>query len=205
MYFVYRDGAYVDVAGSSFRDFMAGRLKKLPGVLPTLDDWTDHLSTIFPEVRLKKYLEMRGADAGSRQRLCALPALWTGLLYDAPSLDAAWALVKNWTPEERHELRGAVAKDALAARFRRGRVQNLARDLVEIARDGLKARRRPNTAGMDETVFLDSIEPIVETGRTAAEELLILAMIAIGAAASNRSSKRRRFERSDGRRFCDGY
>jgi glutamate--cysteine ligase len=174
MYFVYRDGAYIDVAGSSFRQFMAGKLKQLPGALPTLDDWSDHLTTLFPEVRLKRYLEMRGADAGSRQRLCALPALWVGVLYDAPSLDAAWALVKNWTPEERCELRNAVPKDALGARFRRGRVQNLARDMIEIARDGLKARRRLNASGRDEGVFLDSIEPIVESGRTAAEDLLTL-------------------------------
>lgn len=173
MYFVYRNGDYADVSGSSFRDFMAGKLKAFPGVRPTLDDWTDHLSTIFPEVRLKQYLEMRGADAGSRQRLCALPALWTGALYYAPSLDAAWAMVKDWTAEERHELRNAVAKDALKARFRRTRVQSLARDLVEIARDGLKARRQTNAAGMDETVFLDSIETVVESGRTAAEDLLV--------------------------------
>jgi glutamate--cysteine ligase len=173
MYFVYRNGVYTDVTGSSFRDFMAGKLKELPGALPILDDWSNHLTTLFPEVRLKRYLEMRGADAGSRQRLCALPALWAGILYDSPSLDAAWALVKGWTPEDRHELRNAAPKDALRARFRRIRVLNLARDMVEIARDGLKARNRLNQAGKDETVFLDSIEPILETGRTAAEDLLI--------------------------------
>jgi glutamate--cysteine ligase len=173
MYFVYRDGVYIDVSGSSFRDFLAGKLAQLPRALPTMDDWVNHLSTIFPEARLKRYLEMRGADAGSRQRLCALPALWTGLFYDAPSLEAAWALVKNWTPEERCELRSTAPKEALKARFRRGRIQNLARDMLEIARDGLRARRRLNEAGRDETIFLDSIEPIIKTGQTAAEELLI--------------------------------
>jgi glutamate--cysteine ligase len=174
MYFVYRNGAYIDVAGSSFRDFMDGRLAALPGEQPTMDDWSDHLTTLFPEVRLKRYLEMRGADAGSRRRLCALSALWTGVLYDAPSLEAAWALVRDWTPAERQELRNAAPKEALTTRFRRKRVKDLARDMLEIARDGLKARRRLNAAGADETSFLDSLEPVVETGRTAAEELLIL-------------------------------
>lgn len=172
MYFVYRDGAYIDVAGASFRDFMAGRLRQLPGVLPTMDDWADHLTTIFPEVRLKRYLEMRGADAGSPQSLCALPALWTGLLYDAPSLEAAWALARSWTAEERQALRDAVPREALKARFRRGRVQDLARDLIEIARDGLKARRRLNARGVDETAFLDPLTPLIESGRTTADDLL---------------------------------
>ena len=114
MYFVYRDGRYIDAAGASFRDFLAGRLAQLPGERPTLDDWSDHLTTLFPEVRMKRFLEMRGADGGRWRRICALPAFWTGLLYDQTSLDAAWDLVKDWTAEERQALRDAVPRTALA-------------------------------------------------------------------------------------------
>ncbi|MBI5165325.1 MAG: glutamate--cysteine ligase, partial [Magnetospirillum sp.] len=105
MYFVYRDGRYIDAAGQSFRDFIAGRLPALPGEVPTLGDWADHLTTAFPEVRLKRYLEMRGADGGPWRRLCALPALWVGLLYDSIALDGAWQLVREWSAEEREQLR----------------------------------------------------------------------------------------------------
>ena len=108
MYFVYRDGNYIDVAGASFRDFMAGKLVAMPGELPTLDDWSDHLTTLFPEVRMKRFLEMRGADGGRWHRICALPAFWVGLLYDDAALDAAWDLVKPWTADERQELRNGV-------------------------------------------------------------------------------------------------
>ena len=114
MYFVYRDGRYIDAAGASFRDFLAGKLAQLPGERPTLDDWSDHLTTLFPEVRMKRFLEMRGADGGRWRRICALPAFWVGLLYDQTSLDAAWDLVKDWTAEERQALRDAVPRTALA-------------------------------------------------------------------------------------------
>ena len=118
MYFVYRNGRYIDASGASFQDFLDGKLPQLPGERPTLDDWSDHLTTLFPEVRLKRFLEMRGADSGPWQRICALPAFWTGLLYDAQALDAAWELVKDWTAEEREALRNAVPKSALATPFR---------------------------------------------------------------------------------------
>ena len=121
MYFVYRDGKYIDVAGESFRDFLDGKLPQLPGEKPRLTDWTDHLSTAFPEVRLKSFLEMRGADGGRWSRICALPALWVGLLYDSEALDAAWDLVKHWTIEEREKLRHDVPKLALDARDARRR------------------------------------------------------------------------------------
>jgi glutamate--cysteine ligase len=118
MYFVYRSGRYIDASGASFKDFMAGRLAALPGERPTMDDWADHLTTLFPEVRLKRFLEMRGADGGPWQRICALSALWVGLLYDSDALDAAWQLVKDWTEEEREALRAAVPRTALATPFR---------------------------------------------------------------------------------------
>ncbi len=172
MYFVYRDGRYVDVAGASFRDFLAGRLEALPGERPTLDDWADHLSTAFPEVRLKRYLEMRGADGGPWRKLCALPALWTGLLYDGAALDAAWALVKDWSAEERQGLRDRVPRTALKTPFRGGTVQDIARDVVAIALDGLKARGREDSLCSDERQYLAGVQRIVESGRTPAEALL---------------------------------
>ncbi len=172
MYFVYRDGRYVDCAGASFRDFMAGKLAQLPGERPTIPDWADHLTTLFPEVRLKRFLEMRGADGGPWRRLCALPALWTGLFYDAASLDAAWELVKDWTEEERQALRDAVPRQGLNAPFRDGTMLPIARDVVQIAQQGLANRRRLNQSGDDETGFLDSLEDIVASKITPAELLL---------------------------------
>lgn len=172
MYFVYRDGRYVDVAGKSFRDFMQGRLEGLEGELPSIGDWADHLTTAFPEVRLKHYLEMRGADGGPWRRLCALPALWVGLLYDAAALEAAWALCRDWSAEEREALRAAVPKTALKTRFRKGTVQDLATDVLAIARQGLHARAAEDHFGEDEAHFLSALEEIAETGITPAEELL---------------------------------
>ncbi|MBM3489083.1 MAG: glutamate--cysteine ligase [Alphaproteobacteria bacterium] len=171
MYFVYRDGRYIDAAGQSFRDFIAGRLPAFPGELPTLKDWADHLTTLFPEARLKHFLEMRGADAGSLPRLAALPALWVGLLYDDAAQAAAWALVKDWKPEEREQLRRDVPRLALRARLRNRTAQEIARDVLAIARAGLKARRRLNEAGLDESVHLDTLDAVVATGRTAAEDI----------------------------------
>jgi glutamate--cysteine ligase len=172
MYFVKRDGRYIDVAGKSFRQFMAGKLDALPGQRPTLEDWKDHLSTMFPEVRLKTYLEMRGADSGPWSSLCALPAFWAGLLYDDASQKAAWDLVKHWTAEDREALRRAVPSLGLRAPIAGRSARDVARDAVAIAREGLKRRARLNGAGDDETGFLAEIEDIAQTGVTAAERLI---------------------------------
>jgi glutamate--cysteine ligase len=172
MYFVYRDGRYIDVAGASFRDFLAGRLSAMPGERPTLDDWSDHLTTLFPEVRLKRFLEMRGADGGSWQRVTALSAFWVGLLYDADALDAAWRMVASWTTEEREDLRQAVPRAALAAPFRKITVQTLAREALAISEAGLRRRRRLNRASQDETIYLAALNEMATTGRTLADVLI---------------------------------
>ncbi len=172
MYFVYREGAYIDAAGQSFRDFMAGRLPAYPGHLPTMGDWADHVTTAFPEVRLKKYLEMRGADGGSWGRLCALPALWVGLLYDQTALDEAWEMVADWTHEEHEQLRRDVPRGGLRTRFRRGKVRDLALRMLAIAREGLVARGKTDDFGRDESGFLDPLDRIALSGLTPAERLL---------------------------------
>ena len=172
MYFVYRNGNYLHAAGQSFRKFLEGKLSDLPGEIPTIGDWIDHLTTVFPEVRLKRFIEMRGADGGPWRRLCALPALWTGLLYDQVSLDAAWDLVKDWTPEEHKYLRAEVPKFALKTTFRQGKVQSVAKEVLEIASAGLRRRNRLDTVGADETGFLGALYEIVESGQTAGEEKL---------------------------------
>ena len=172
MYFVRRDGRYIDVAGASFRDFLDGRLPQLPGEKPTLTDWADHLTTLFPEVRLKRFLEMRGADSGSRRSLCALPAFWTGLLYHQPSLDAAYDLIKDWTAEERQQLRNDVPRLALKTPFRNGTVLGVAREAVKLAAAGLKARGHTDLMTGDESIFLEPLVEIVERGQTDAERLL---------------------------------
>lgn len=174
MYFSYRDGTYVDASGQSFRDFMEGKLPALPGALPTLRDWSDHMTTAFPEVRLKKYLEMRGADAGPWGRLCALSAYWVGLLYDDAALDAAWDLVKDFSLVERHVLRDGVPKQALKLPFRNGTVQDLAAESVKIALNGLRRRARLNGDGQDESRFLEPLVEILHAGETAAERKLAL-------------------------------
>ena len=172
MYFVYRDNRYIDASGQSFRDFMAGKLPALPGVTPTMGDWVDHLTTAFPEVRLKRFLEMRGADGGPWKRICALPALWTGLIYDGTALDAAWDLVKDWTEAERAQLVADVPKQALKASFRGRPLLDVARQVLKISEAGLKARARDNGIGSDETAFLDTLMEIGESGITPAEEML---------------------------------
>ncbi len=173
MYFVFRDGKYIDAAGQSFRDFLKGELPALPGELPTPSDWTDHLSTAFPEVRLKSFLEMRGADGGPWNRICALPALWVGLLYDDAALDAAWDLVKNWSMEEREALRDAVPKLALDAPIPGGRkLHDMAGEVLDIAHAGLAARGATNAAGDDETGFLEPLREIVDSGKVPAQILL---------------------------------
>ncbi|HEX2803569.1 MAG TPA: glutamate--cysteine ligase [Sphingomicrobium sp.] len=175
MYFVFRDGKYVDVAGESFRDFLDGKLPQLPGEKPRISDFIDHLSTIFPEVRLKSFLEMRGADGGPWNRICALPALWVGLLYDNQALDAAWDLAKNWSNEEHEQLRREVPKVALNAPVPGGgTMHDLARTVLQIASDGLTRRARLNSAGDNEGGFLDPLNEIVASGKTPAERLLDL-------------------------------
>ncbi len=174
MYFSYRDGTYIDLAGQSFRDFLAGKLPGLPGALPTLKDWADHTTTAFPEVRLKKYLEMRGADGGPWNRLCALPALWTGLLYDSTALDAAWDLVKDFSMAERNALRDGVPKLALKLPFRNGTVRDLAERALEIAGHGLARRNRLNKTGASEAVFLEPMIEFAQANQTPAERKLEL-------------------------------
>uniref|UniRef100_UPI0035AE11A6 glutamate--cysteine ligase n=1 Tax=Paenirhodobacter enshiensis TaxID=1105367 RepID=UPI0035AE11A6 len=168
MYFVYRDGHYIDALGQSFRDFLNGELPALPGEKPTLSDWADHMTTVFPEARVKKYIEMRGADCGDRDHLVALPALWTGLMYDTGALDAAWDLVKGWTDATREGLRRAAAKSALKGEAEGVRLLDLSRQVVAIAREGL-ARR-----GLGEEACLDVLEPALATGEVAADRLLAL-------------------------------
>ena len=172
MYFVYRDGLYLDASGQSFRDFLDGRLPALPGEIPRMGDWEDHLTTVFPEVRLKRYIEMRGADGGPWRRLCALPALWVGLLYDGSALDAAWDLVKDWTEEERAMLRAEVPRTGLKTRFRNRTMQEVALQVLEIAAAGLESRARPDSFGESEAHFLNALWTIAESGETPADELL---------------------------------
>ncbi|HEY1258658.1 MAG TPA: glutamate--cysteine ligase [Stellaceae bacterium] len=172
MYFVYRDGRYIDASGQSFRDFLAGRLPALPGEIPRLGDWTDHLTTAFPEVRLKTFLEMRGADGGPWRRLCALPALWVGIFYDQTALDAAWDLVSDWSEAEREAMRRDVPRLALATPMRSRTLREVALEMLDIAREGLHRRARRSAMGDDETHFLDPLFAIAGSGRTPAEELL---------------------------------
>ncbi|MDA1058232.1 MAG: glutamate--cysteine ligase [Proteobacteria bacterium] len=172
MYFIYRDGTYLDTSGQSFRDFLDGKLPALPGEKPTLRDWEDHMTTLFPEVRMKRFLEMRGADGGPWGRLCALPAFWVGLLYSQSALDAAWDLVKDFTLEEHQQLRDDVPKLALKTPFRGGTVGDLAGQVLALARAGLRDRARLDGAGSDESGFLDPLFDIQRAGQAPAEALL---------------------------------
>ncbi len=174
MYFVYRDGKYIDALGQSFRDFLRGELPALPGEKPTLSDWADHLTTIFPEARIKKFMEMRGADGGPWRRLCALPAFWVGLLYDQSALDAAWDLCKHWDAGTRDTFRHDAAKYGLKAEIDGRSLRDLAADVLAIAHGGLKARAKPGAGGLvpDETHFLNALHEIVAENRTPADELL---------------------------------
>jgi len=171
MYFVIRKGEYINVAGESFRAFMQGKLPQLPGERPTVKDWENHLSTLFPEVRLKQFLEQRGADMGDRGHVLALAAIWTGLLYDSESLDAAWDLVSDWTDAERQTLRDEVPRTAIQTPFRGGTVADIARLVVDLADDGLR-RRKHLANGKDETIFLDPLNETLDLGKTQAERWL---------------------------------
>jgi glutamate--cysteine ligase len=169
MYFVKRGAAYHDIAGASFRDLLAGRLEALPGERATISDWANHLSTIFPEVRLKRYLEMRGADVGPAARICALSALMVGLYYDADALEAAFDLVKIWSAEERQKLRDDVPRLALGATIAGRSLREIGREILGIARSGLTRRARRDEIGRDETLYLEPLDKFVETGRVAAQ------------------------------------
>jgi glutamate--cysteine ligase len=172
MYFVYRDGKYIDVAGKSFRDFLARKIPEVAQYEPSMSDWADHLTTIFPEVRLKQFLEMRGTDGGQWHRICGMPALWVGVLYDSVALDAAWDLVKDWTAEERQALRDGVGKQGFQVPFRKTTVHELAQQMLEISAAGLKRRAALDGAGMSEDGFLNPLREIVSRGYTRAEEML---------------------------------
>ncbi len=172
MYFVYRDGKYIDVAGQSFKDFMNGKLPGLPGEVPTMDDWANHLTTLFPEVRIKKFMEMRGADGGPWQRLCALPAFWVGLLYDQSTLDAAYDLIKDWTQEERTAQVRDVARLGLRTPFRNGTLLDVARQVVALSAHGLSARAKLDHVGADESHFVNVLRRITESGKSLADEML---------------------------------
>lgn len=172
MYFVYRNGDYLDASGKSFRDFLEGKLDILLGEKPTISDFDDHLSTIFPEVRLKTFLEMRGADTGPWNELCAFPAFWVGLLYDQSSLDAAWDLVKDWTSEERDKMRFDVPRLGLQTPFRDGTLQELATEVLAISRAGLNKRAYLNAHGENETVFLQELDEFARTGKSNADILI---------------------------------
>jgi glutamate--cysteine ligase len=172
MYFVKRGDDYIDVSGSSFRDFFAGKNAKLPGERPTLSDWANHLSTIFPEVRLKRYLEMRGADGVPWDRLPALPAFWVGLLYDDVSLDAAWDIAKGWTAHDRQALRDDVPRFGFKARIKDRYLFEIARECVKLAHEGLRRRGHVDHLGRDESRHLEPLERTIECGHTPAEEML---------------------------------
>lgn len=172
LYFVKRGDTYHDVAGASFRDLLGGKLAQLPGERATISDWANHLSTLFPEVRLKRFLEMRGADAGSPEMLNALPAFWVGLLYDQAALDGAWDLVKGWSDEQRQSLRDAVPKEGLSATIAGRSLRDIARDVLALSRAGLVRRARLDGSGADESAFLDPLDAIVAADQTVSQHMV---------------------------------
>ena len=190
MYFVKRGDKYIDVAGKSFRDFFAGKLAELPGERPTISDWANHLSTIFPEVRLKRYLEMRGADGGPWRRLPSLTAFWVGLLYDDDALDACWDMVKDWTRRSGRNCATTCRKLGFKAEIGSRNVLTLAQETLRLAARGLARRKRLDRNGRDETRYLRPLEESIARGITPAEELLEKYSTASGAARSSRYLRR---------------
>jgi len=173
MYFVIRSGEYMDMTRYTFRQFLTGEAKKdVPDGAPSIGDWANHLSTLFPDVRLKRFLEMRGADGGPWRRICALPAFWVGLLYDGETLDAAEALTRDWSYNEVREMRDAVPAKGINAEFRNGTLREIAREVLALSRQGLRNRGKKNRDGYDETSFLNTLDEVVARGTTSAEELL---------------------------------
>ena len=173
MYFVIRNGEYIDMTRYTFRQFLTGEARReFPDCVPSIGDWANHLSTLFPDVRLKRFLEMRGADGGPWRRICALPAFWVGLLYDAEALDAAETLTRDWTYKEVKAMRDAVPAEGIGAEFRGRTLREVAREVLAIARQGLANRGRKNREGYDETSFLSTLDEVVARGTTSAEEML---------------------------------
>lgn len=173
MYFVLREGKYIDCTRVTFRQFMDGALEgQIPDAKPNKGDWMNHLSTVFPEVRMKKFIEMRGADGGPWRRICALPAFWVGLCYDEDALDEAWQLTSDWSFEDVVELRNAVPKDGLKAKIKGSSVQEISKQVLGIARQGLISRNRLNAEGFDEAHFLAPLEEVAARGTTPAEQML---------------------------------
>src|SRR6186713_1776027 len=173
MYFVIRNGEYTDMTRYTFRQFLAGEASKdVPDGEPSIGDWANHLSTLFPDVRLKRFLEMRGADGGPWRRICALPAFWVGLLYDGETLDAAEALTRDWSYNEVREMRDAVPAKGINAEFRNGTLRDVAREVLALSRQGLRNRGKKNRDGYDETSFLNTLDEVVARGTTSAEEML---------------------------------
>jgi glutamate--cysteine ligase len=168
MYFVYRDGKYINALGQSFRDFLKGELPALPGEKPTLSDWADHMTTVFPEARVKRYIEMRGADCGDVPHIVALPAFWVGLMYDQTALDAAWDLVKGFDAETREALRVAASVDGIAGRVGAVKIADLARAAVALSHAGLAGR------GLGEERYLEPLVATLESGQTQADRWLSL-------------------------------
>lgn len=173
MYFVIRDEQYRDMTHITFRQFMAGAARnEIPDGMPTMGDWANHLSTLFPDVRLKRFLEMRGADGGPWRRICALPAFWVGLLYDPATLDAAEELTRNWTYAETLAMRDAVPEQGIAAPFRNTTLREIGREVLALSRQGLVNRGRKNREGFDEAGFLNTLDEVIARGTTSAEEIL---------------------------------
>ena len=172
MYFIYRDGNYIDVSGLSFENFLEGSLAKLPGEKPTIFDWENHLTTIFPEVRLKSFLEMRGADGGKFESVCALSSFWVGLLYDQVSLDSSWDLIKDFDVDKIQDLRLEIIKNGFKSSFGNSTVLSLATSVLNLSNEGLKRRNVLNRNGQDESIFLNPLRKIIETERTPSDELI---------------------------------
>jgi glutamate--cysteine ligase len=175
IYFIARDNRYLDAQGQTFRDFLNGKLNILPNERPLISDWETHLATIYPEARLKKFIEMRGADSGwTQEHLVALPALWTGLLYDGACRDSAWDLVKDWDEATREEARVQAIKKGLKGEIKSRPMLDVAKEIVQIAHEGLKKRDIKNAQGQNEEIHLEVLDDRLESGKTAADRLLDL-------------------------------